>query len=94
MINKKCIRCNKVLESEHIDCPYDGISFVAIGNYGSKVWDPIFDNENCIAWLCDKCFVAMCNNDEGHLYFEQVSEERIRKEIPVANIAEAITLID
>lgn len=76
----RCIRCDAVMSGDNIDCPHDGISLRATGNYGSVVWDPIDDNRMFTAWLCDRCFKAMLWFKE-YFMFEYISRKQERQEI-------------
>lgn len=51
-----CLVCDKELEEFASKIPYDGVDCQAIGNFGSRVWDPD-DNTALHFCVCDGCIV-------------------------------------
>lgn len=51
-----CIRCNKTLVRQN-GFVYDAVIFTSPGNYGSKVYDPMNDQEGLMIYLCDTCLL-------------------------------------
>ena len=77
MIVLRCIKCDCRLEGEYIDCPDDGVSLRATGNYGSTVWDPVHDDVMFTAWLCDVCVSRLSRSK--HFIYEIVERQPIKR---------------
>ena len=86
----KCVRCDTSIEHDGLETPYDAISLVATGNYGSRIWDPLYDDKRFVCWLCDECFVKMVKDRTGHLYFERIRPTKIRTPILDSEIQDIV----
>ena len=73
----RCIKCDCRLEGEYIDCPDEGVSLRATGNYGSAVWDPIDDDVMFTAWLCDPCVSRLARSN--HFVYEKVERQPMKR---------------
>lgn len=65
-----CFKCNKQLDSvwrsldrdEAPVQPHDGVTFLAGGNYGSRIWDPCTSSLNLRIIICDDCLRENASN--------------------------------
>lgn len=57
MTTMHCLICDRVLDlvAKNTTQPWDGLTFVAHGNYGSRVYDPFKNRTQLHAVICDAC---------------------------------------
>lgn len=74
-----CIRCGKKFDSDGWDsmAPYGSLLFIARGNYGSTVYDPMAD-EYLLVIICDDCVMA------------EQEKRNVMRVVPVRKTAEDI----
>ncbi len=69
MRNKNCISCGKTLRSAlgsdwEQDPPQGAVVFIATGNYGSTIYDPMFyGSEHLKIAICDTCLTKAAKRD-------------------------------
>jgi hypothetical protein len=72
-----CIVCDSYIPNwdyqNDVVHPLAGLSFISYGNYGSAVFDPMWENQHLEIVICDKCLVAKVHHVHGN-GVEQVIE--------------------
>lgn len=59
----RCIKCGREFtpadgaQDRDTLAPYEALLFIARGNYGSAVYDPMSDREYLLVIICDACIV-------------------------------------
>ncbi len=77
---KKCLICEKELESDKWGTTYGATIWRSEGNYGSSVYDPIGDSSQYLeAYVCDVCLVGKKHLLE-EVHFQRKFEVLERKE--------------
>lgn len=77
-----CISCDKELKRDwdgtDIDSPTSGgIYLTSHGNYGSVVFDPVFESDYLEMYICDECLVKKAKN----IYSVRVTKVKPKREI-------------